>query len=133
MNDKVTVDLSVENCSANALGCLCMLLLLNVCDVSDSGSYESSHSSVNRDSGSHHDHSERRASADQQLMSSECNGAGDADADGDADAGDADYVLGHLHDADAVSTEYELSVILLAILLIIVYTVPGSSISEPSS
>ena len=86
--------------------------------MSDSGSYQSSHSSANRDSGSRHDHRQRRASGDERLMSSECNGAGDVDD------GEADDMLGHLHDAeaaaeDAVSTEYEISQRLLDVLFTI--------------
>ena len=88
--------------------------------MSDSGSYQSSHSSVNRDSGSHQP---RRASGDRRLMSSECNGAGDVD---DGEAAEADDMLGHVQDADAatddaVSTEYET----LRLLLDILFTVTG--------
>jgi len=73
--------------------------------VSDSGSYESSHSSINRDSsGSHRHHRRRRPSADQHRLSPQCNGAGDSVGD--------DYMMEHLPDEDAatedgLSAEYE--------------------------
>ena len=72
--------------------------------VSDSGSYTSSHSSLNRESGPHHHHHHHGRHHDH--VTSQCNGAGDGT--------DADYMVERSPDDDATAddqlyTEYDTS------------------------
>ena len=79
--------------------------------VSDSGSFESSQSSVNRDSGgSYHNRHRRRcpSASDQHQLSPQCNGAGDSMGDGAGDSVGDDDMSTHLPDDD-VSAEDGLS------------------------